>query len=114
MFADRPCVTLAQAVVESFIVSIIETLLLQGGFEIPIDLSHEKKFGRVLAHALCCLRPEELGGNAPGPLENLGQRQHGHVTTQTVALSSDSDQLCDHCFLCGRVSVVELEGIGPT
>ena len=39
--ADRPDLRLPQAVVEPLIIAVVEALLLQCPFEVPIDLGHE-------------------------------------------------------------------------
>ena len=45
MLAHRPGVPLAEAVVEPFVVGVVESLLLHRPFPIPVDLGHERKFG---------------------------------------------------------------------
>ena len=50
-----------------------------------------------------------LRGDAPGPLEDFRQNQHGHVAAHAVALAGDFHQLADHGFLRGRVAVIELQ-----
>src|SRR6516162_8034046 len=113
MFADRPGLPAAKAIIESFVVSVIESLLLQGPFEIPIDLSHEAKVRNVLAHLPGRLWPERLRMDAPGSFKDLRQRQHGHVASEAVTLVGNLDQLADHRFLRGRVAIVELNGVRP-
>ena len=64
-------------------------------------------------HGLGRLRPEEIGPDAPGAFEHIGQDQHGHVAAHAVALLGDSLQLADHRLLQFRVAVVELQRVGP-
>ena len=73
----------------------------------------KQKSGGLLADAPGRLRPEGLGRDAPGPLEDLGQDQHRHVAAHAVALPGDPQQLADHRLLRGRVAVVELERVRP-
>ena len=49
MLAHRPRVPLAQAVVEPFVVGVIESLLLQRPFQVPVDLGHEAEVRILLA-----------------------------------------------------------------
>ena len=99
MLAHRPGVTLAQAVVQPLVVGVIESLLLQRPFQIPVDLGHEPEVRMLPPHGLGRLRPEELGPDAPGAFEHVGQDQHGHVAAHAVALPGDSLQLADHRLL---------------
>src|SRR5208283_3989070 len=113
MFADRPGFPVAKAIIESFVVSVIESLLLQGPFEIPIDLGHEAEVRNALPHLPGRLRPERLSVDSPGSLKNVRQNQHGHVASQSVTLPGNPYQLADHRFLRGRVTIVELKGVRP-
>ena len=113
VLAHRPGVPLAQAVVQPLVVGVVEPLLLQRPFEVPVDLGHEAEVGDLLPHAPGRLRPERLGADAPGPLEDLGQDEHGHVAAHAVALPGDLQQLADHRLLRGRIAVVELERVRP-
>src|SRR6516164_8954134 len=113
MFADRPGVPVAKAIVESFVVSVVESLSLEGPFEIPVDLSHEAEVRNVLAHLPDRFRPERLRTDSPGSFEDLRQNQHGHVASQAVASVRNLDQLADHRFLGSRVAIVELKGVWP-
>src|SRR5215469_14264075 len=70
MLAHRPGMTGAQAVVQSFVVGEIESLLLERPLQVPIDLCHKTKLGSLLPHPLGRLRPEGLGGDIPGSLEH--------------------------------------------
>src|SRR5271168_1273038 len=58
---DRRDIALSQAVVESLVVAIIEALLVQRPFEVPIDLGHKSEGGILSAHCCRRFRPERLG-----------------------------------------------------
>jgi hypothetical protein len=113
MIADRPHMALSQAVVEPLVVAVGEALLLQGPFEVPIDLGHEGESGIPSVHCCRRLRPERLWRDPPGPLENLGQQQHRHVAAYAVALAGDRDQLVDARPLQFGIGVVELQSVRP-
>ena len=51
---------------------------------------------------------------APGALEHFGQDQHGHVAAHTVALFGDRHELVGHRGPQARLSIVQLEHVGPT
>src|SRR5437016_4575609 len=114
MLAHRPGVTLAEAVVEPLVVRVVESLLLEGPLQIPVDLGQEAEVRNPRPHLLGRLRPERLGPDGPGSLEDLRQDQHGHVAAHAVALPGDAHELLDHRVLKRRVAVVELQGVGPT
>ena len=104
---------LPEAIVEPFIVGVVEALLLERPFQVPVDLGHEEEAGNTFAHPLGRRRPEERRTLAPGSFEDLGQDQHGHVAAHAVALSGNPHQFADHRFLRGGVGVVELQCVGP-
>ena len=52
VLAHRPRVAFAQAVVEPLVVGVVEALLLQRPFQVPVDLGHEAEARDSLAHAL--------------------------------------------------------------
>ena len=106
-------VPFAQAVVEPLVVGVVEALLLQRPFHVPIDFRHEAEVRNLLAHAADRLGPERLGRDAPGPLEDFRQDQHRHVAAHAVALTGDSHQFADHGFLRSWVAVVELQRVRP-
>ena len=89
MLAHRPGMAVAEAVVEPLVVGVIEALLLERPFQVPVDLGHEEEAGNALAHALGRRRPEERRTLAPGSLEHVRQDQHGHVAAHAVALTGD-------------------------
>ena len=43
MVADRPSVSIAQTIVKSLIVAVIESLLLQCPFQVPVHFRHEEE-----------------------------------------------------------------------
>jgi hypothetical protein len=106
-------VSVAQAIVESLVVGVIEPLLLERPFEVPVDLGHEGEAGSVLAHSPCGVGPEGLRANIPRPFEHVGEHQHGHVAADAVALTGDFDQFRDHGVLGGWIAVIELQRVGP-
>ncbi len=57
---------------------------------------------------------QKRGALAPCPLEHVGQNEHRHVASHTIALTGDLHQLADHRFLRGGIRVVELQGVGPS
>src|SRR5439155_23720952 len=58
MLPHRPRMPLAQPVVESLVVSVVEALLLHGPFEVPVHLGHEAKTRNARAHSPRRLGPE--------------------------------------------------------
>src|SRR5215468_8948857 len=60
MLAHGPGVTVTKAVVEPFVVSVIESLLLHGPFQIPVNFRHKTKVRRFLTNSLGCFGPEWL------------------------------------------------------
>src|SRR5439155_280157 len=61
--------SVAEAVVQPFVVGVIESLLQQGPFQVPVDLGQEAEVRNPLAHAPDRLRPEGPGLDAPGPYD---------------------------------------------
>ena len=82
-------VMLAQTVVQALVVGVVEALLLQRPFEVPVDLNHEEEAWGALAHPPSRLRPEQRCPLARDAFEDVGQDQHGHVATDAVALAGD-------------------------
>ena len=113
VFAHRPGVPFAKAVVEPLVVGVIESLLLHRPFPVPIDLGHKLEVRVFPPDGLGRLRPEGLSGDAPGAFEHIGQDEHRHVAANAVALSGDSLQFADHRLLQFRVAVVELQRVRP-
>ena len=97
--ADRPDVAGLQPVVEPFVVAIVEALLLQRPFEIPIDLGHESEGRMRAAHRRRRLRPERLRGdpqvrwNTSGSTSiAMSQRTPSHLLA--IAINSS---ICAFC-----------------
>src|SRR5215510_7864975 len=99
MLAHLPGVTLAEAIVQSLVVGVIETLLLQCPFQVPVNLGHEAETRNALPNELGCLRPEERSALAPGSFEDIWLHEHGHVAAHPVALAGNLDEFPDHGFL---------------
>ena len=85
MLAHRPGVTLAQPIVEPFIVGVIESLLLHRPFPVPVDFGHELEVRMFASYRLGGLGPEEISVDAPRAFEHVGQDQHRHVAAHAVA-----------------------------
>ena len=60
------------------------------------------------------LRPEWLAGDSPRFLENIGKNKHGHVAAHAVANLRNRYERVNHAFLQFRLTVVQLECVGPT
>src|SRR5436190_15815194 len=99
MLSYRPGVAVAQAIVETLVVRVVEALLVHGRFEVPIDFGHEAEPRNPFADARRRLGPEERGATTPGALEDVGEDEHRHVAPQPVALSGDSEELATHRLL---------------
>src|SRR6478736_7092201 len=93
MLADWASVMIAKTIVEPLVVGVIEALLLKRPFLVPIDFGHEGEVGMALAHFLRRSWPKQRGSLSPGALEYVGQDEHGHVATDTVALAGDAIEL---------------------
>ena len=113
VLAHRLRVSLAQAIVEPLVVGVIEPLLQHRPFQVPVHLGHEAEARHPLPHSPGRLRPEQWRPAPPGPLEDVGQDEHGHVAAHPVTLSGDLQQLADHRLLRGRIAVVELQRVRP-
>ena len=113
VLTDRPGMAFAETVVQSFVVRVVEALLLQCPFQIPINLSHEAEIRNPLSNLLGGSRPEQLRPAAPGSFEDVRQNEHGHIAAHAVTLTGDLQQFCNHRLLGGRVAVVELQRIRP-
>src|SRR6516164_10697588 len=111
--ADRPGMAVSQAVVKPLVVTIVEALLVQGPFEVPINLGHKGEGRIFLADRRGRLRPEWVRRQSPSALKNVRQQQHRHVAAHTVALAGNADQLVDPRLLQFGIGVVELQGIRP-
>src|SRR5262245_114997 len=79
MLPYRSGTALAQAIVETLVVRVVEPLLLHGPFEVPIDLGHEAEPRAPRAYRSYRLGPEERRATSPGAREDVGQDQHRHI-----------------------------------
>ncbi len=113
MFADRARQAVHQAVVEFLVVGVIEALLLESPLHIPVNLGQKEETRELRMDALRGPRPEMIGGNVPGPLEDLRDNQHGHVTADAITLARDPPQLAEHGLLQIRIAIVQLQRIRP-
>src|SRR5262249_52421985 len=103
MFSHGPGALIAPASVQALVGRIIESLLLQRPFQLPVNFGHEREARKTLAHAPGCRRPEKGSTLAPGAFEDVGQDEHGHVAADAVALAGDLQEFADHRFLRGGV-----------
>src|SRR6516225_11114843 len=71
--ADRSGMTVSQAVVKPLVVTIVEALLVQGPFEVPINLGHKGEGRIFLADRRGRLRPEWVRRQSPSALKNVRQ-----------------------------------------
>ena len=113
MTPDLRRIGMAQPVIEPLVVAIVEALVLQRPFEVPIDLRHESEAGVGLADRGDRLGPERLRRQAPGAVEHLGQQQHRHVAAQPIAMLGNRRQLRHLGRLQHRIGIVELQRIRP-
>ncbi len=95
VLADRPRVALRKTVVKPLVVGVIEALLLQGPFEVPIDLGEEEEAGDPRTNGRRGPRPERGCGDSPRLLEDLRQDEHRHVTPDSIALTGDLRKLAE-------------------
>ena len=112
-----------QAVVEALVVREVEALLLERPLEIPVRLGHEHELGAALTDVLDGHRPERIVDEqapvagtrpvAPRAVDDLGQDEHGHVAPHAVALTGDGSQHVQHGPSQLRMTVIELERVGP-
>jgi hypothetical protein len=111
MAVHRVGALVQQPVVEAFVVAVVEPLLLQGPFEVPVGLGDEQEVGVALADLGDRVRPEVLGRCrarpfAPGLREHVGHQQHGHVAAHAVRLVGDRGEGVD-----GRRAQLVAEGV---
>ena len=71
MLTHGPGMAFAEAVIEALVVGVIEALLLERPFQIPIDLGHETKTGNSFAHTANGVRPERRGAICPKCVQTL-------------------------------------------
>src|SRR5579872_7243219 len=113
MLAHRPGLTLPQAVIEPLVISVVEPRLLEGPFQVPINLGHKTKARNPFAHQPDGERPEWQRLFAPSTLKHLGKNQHRHVATDTITLAGNSLEFPAHRLLGGWIAVIELQGVRP-
>src|SRR5215831_5215584 len=104
MLPHRPGKSLTQAVVESFVIRIVEALLLERPFQVPINFSQETEVRCLLANSMNGHRPERLRLDAPGALEDLRQHEHRHVAAYSITLAGDFHKLSGHGLLSGGIA----------
>src|SRR5882762_2985592 len=116
-------VLVAQAVVETFVVGVVEPLLLEGPLEIPVRFGHEDEVRPALAHARDGRRPEGLVDGraavgrpraiAPGATHDVWQHEHRHVAPHSISLRGDAVDHPEHRLTESKMTIIDLEGVGP-
>ena len=76
----------AQAVVESFVVGVVEALLLQRPFQVPVDLGHEEEL-RMLPRTDAIA----FGQNGSGRLPQVRSKTSGRTS---IAMSQRTPSHC--------------------
>src|SRR4029078_10109502 len=107
-------VAFSESVVEALVVRVVEALLLERPFEVPVDLGHERETRVRVVYRRGGTRPERLRRDAPSPGENFRQFEHRHIAPDAVALRADPLQLAKHRVLQRGIAVIQLERVGPT
>ena len=70
VLADRARVARFEAIVEPLVVGVVEALLLERPFQVPVDLGEEQEIRHLGADGRRRARPERRGGDPPGALED--------------------------------------------
>ena len=65
MLADGPGMAFAEAVVEPLVVGVVEALLLERPFQVPVDLGHEAEAGMLAARTRSVARGQKSGARWP-------------------------------------------------
>jgi len=107
-----------QPVAKPLVIRIVEALLQQIPFHVPIHFGDEQRVGVMVFDRRDHHRPEfqrgrMAGAFAPGLGKNPVGDQHRHVAANAVALGRDVAQRLDHLGAHGGVEGVELGGVGP-
>ena len=115
-----PCV---QAVVKPFVIGVMETLLLQVPFAVPVCLRHEDEIRMRRGHGGNRLRPKwridrrravaRIRAVAPGFANHVGEEQHRHVAAHAVAALGDVPQVVDHRGAQAGMTIVQLQRVAP-
>ena len=112
MVAHRPGMALAKAVIQPLVVRVIEPLLLQGPFEIPVDLRHEQEAGRFSELALSLsARTGPLGGPRSVRRHRAGRAWPCRSAHRRIDRRSSA--ILHHRVLRGGIAVVQLQCIRP-
>src|SRR5215218_5104549 len=84
MVADGGGVGAAQSIIEPLVVAIVEALLQQLPFEVPIGFGQEGEVAASFAHSPYRLWPKRRRRPAPSTLEDLRQKEHRHVAPYAI------------------------------
>jgi hypothetical protein len=86
-------VVIAQPVVQTLVVGVVEPLLLERVLHVPVDFGEQQKIGRLRLHLGDGRGPELDAGPvelpAPRAQENVVREQHRHVAAHAVATPGD-------------------------
>ena len=113
MLAHRAGPALAQPVVQALVVRVVESLLLECPFEVPVDFGQKAKVRVPFPDPPDRGVPKRRRRYSPRPFKHLRQDKHCHVAAHAVTLAGDLQELTNHGFLRGQVAIVELKGICP-
>ena len=102
----------AQAVVEHFIVGVVETHFLNFPLQAPIYLGDENKFGVVVADVLQRLMPKfffwQFAADKfpPRIAMYFVKRKHGHIAPYTIAQGGHAAQVGQHNFARFGIEII--------
>ena len=109
---------MAEPIVESLVVTIIKTLLLQYPLHVPVGFRNKKKIRKLLfdrwnhrCPIVLCRRLSRPG--SPGSGKDLIQEKHCHVASHSISLPSNVGQRFNGSVTQALVEGVELQDIRP-
>src|SRR5579871_832497 len=92
MYANFAWIPIPKAIGEALVVAVVETLLVQLMFEIPVSFGQEREAWIRPAHRGDRLCPEGSRRHLPGASEDLRQLKHRHIAAQAIAESGDGNE----------------------
>ena len=107
-----------EAVIETLVVAIVKSLLLQFPLQVPVSLRNKPEIGVLLFNGLnypgpvISLRSGSCP-HAPGPFKNIIYKKHGHVTANAVTLACNVLQGFLYRITESRVKGIELKHVRP-
>src|SRR5687767_12590997 len=111
-------IAVRQAIIESLVITEVESLLLQLPLSIPVCLSDKKKLAWRTFYRRNQIGPVFSGGlqsgaAAPGLFKDRVQEKHRHIAANAVTLAGD----VHNCFNCGLtesgIEGIQLQHIAP-